>query len=192
MATKAGLTRTAVLEAAAALADEHGLDALTLAALAARLGVTTPTLYHYFPGLPGLRRELALLGLRDLEVTLGRAVMGRAGADALRALADAYRAYVNEHPGLYAATVRAVPEDAELAAAQTRVVEIALRALDAYHLSPDDAIHAVRMLRSITHGFATIEVAGGFGIPLAVDETFRRLVGGILSTLDANTNRKDA
>lgn len=184
MATKAGLTRTAVLEAAAALADEHGLDALTLAALAARLGVTTPTLYHYVPGLPGLRRELALLGLRDLEVTLGRAVMGKAGADALRALADAYRAYVNEHPGLYAATVRAAPDDVELAAAQTRVVEIALRALDAYHLSPDDAIHAVRMLRSIAHGFATIEVAGGFGIPLAVNETFRRLVDSYLGALE--------
>ena len=184
MATKAGLTRTAVLEAAAALADEHGLDALTLAALAARLGVTTPTLYHYFPGQPGLRRELALVGLRDLEVTLGRAVMGKAGADALRALADAYRAYVNEHPGLYAATVRAAPDDAELAVAQTRVVEIALRALDAYRLSPDDAIHAVRMLRSIAHGFATIEVAGGFGIPLAVNETFRRLVDSYLGALE--------
>ena len=184
MATKAGLTKAAVVEAAAALADERGLEALTLAAVAARLGVTTPTLYHYFPGLPGLRRELALLGLSDLEVTLGRAVMGKASADALRALADAYRAYVNEHPGRYGATVRAVPDDGELAAAQTRVVEIALRALDAYRLPPDDAIHAVRMLRSIAHGFATIEVAGGFGIPLAVNETFRRLVESYLGALE--------
>lgn len=189
MATKAGLTRAAVLEAAGALADEQGFDALTLAALAARLGVTTPTLYHYFAGLPGLRRELTLLGLRDLEAALGRAVMGKAGADALRALADAYRAYVKAHPGRYAATVRAAPADAELDAAQTRVVEIALRALDAYRLSPDDAIHAVRMLRSVVHGFATLELAGGFGLPQDVNESFRRLIDGCLTTLEAN--RKD-
>lgn len=189
MATRAGLNRTAVLEAAAALADEHGLETLTLAALAARLGVTTPTLYHYFAGLSGLRRELALLGLRDLEAELGSAVMGKAGADALRALADAYRAYVKAHPGRYAASVRAVPDDAELTAAQTRVVAIALRALDAYRLSPDDAIHAVRMLRSVVHGFATLEVAGGFGMPQAVNESFRRLVAGYLAALDVN--RKD-
>ncbi len=189
MATKAGLTRTAVLAAAAALADEQGLETLTLTALAGRLGVTTPTLYHYFPGLPGLRRELALLGLRDLEEVFGRSVMGKAEADALRALAGAYRAYVKAHPGVYAATVRAAPHDAQLAAAQTRVVEIALRALDAYHLSPDDAIHAVRMLRSIAHGFATIEVAGGFGLPHEVDETYRRLVESYIRALDAY--RKD-
>lgn len=189
MATKAGLSRTAVLDAAAALADERGFEALTLAALAVRLGITTPTLYHYFPGLPGLRRELALIGLRAQEEAFGRAVMGKAGPDALRALADTYRAYVKAHPGLYAASVRAARDDHALGAAQTRVVEIALRALDAYRLSPDDAIHAVRMLRSIVHGFATLELAGGFGLPQEVDETFRRLVDGYLGMFEAQ--RKD-
>lgn len=178
-----------MLEAAAALADEQGFEALSLAPLAAKLGVTTPTLYHYFPGLPGLRRELALLGLSGQEEAFGRAVMGRAGADALRALADTYRAYVKAHPGLYAATVRAVPDDNALSTAQTRVVEIALRALQGYRLAPDVAIHAVRMLRSVVHGFATLELAGGFGMPQEVDETFRRLVDGYLGMLE--TDRKD-
>jgi AcrR family transcriptional regulator len=189
MATKAGLTRAAVLDAAAVLADEQGFEALTLTALATRLGVTTPTLYYYFPGLPGLRRELALLSLRAQEEAFGRAVMGRAGPDALRALADTYRAYVKAHPGLYATSVRAAGHDDELGAAQTRVVEIALRALAACTLSADDAIHAVRMLRSIVHGFATLELAGGFGLPQEVDETFRRLVAGYLGMLEPQ--RKD-
>lgn len=189
MATRAGLTRAAVLEAAATLVDEQGFDALSLAALAGRLGITTPTLYHYVAGLHGLRRELALIGLCAQEEAFGHAVMGKAGADALRALAGTYRAYVKGHPGLYAASVRAAKDDAELSAAQTRVVEIALRALDAYHLSPDDAIHAVRMLRSIVHGFATLELAGGFGLPQEVDETFRRLVDSYLNLLE--TNRKE-
>ena len=46
MAIKVGLTREAVMKAAGELADANGLHEVTLAALAARLGVRTPTLYH--------------------------------------------------------------------------------------------------------------------------------------------------
>ena len=60
------------------------------------------------------------------------------------------------------------------------VIEIVLRALAAYQLQGDDAIHMVRVLRSVLHGFATLESGGGFGMPLAVDETFRRLMETLL------------
>src|SRR6266705_1677878 len=129
MAARAGLDHTTVVQAAATLADQQGLEAISLATLAAQLGVRTPTLYHYVDGLPGLRRELALLGDRELAARLGRAVMGKAGADALG---------------------------------------IVLQALAAYQLPEDAAIHVVRGLRSLVHGFATLEVAGGFGLPLDV------------------------
>jgi AcrR family transcriptional regulator len=180
MATRAGLDHAAVVRAAAALADEVGLEGLTLATLAEHLGVRTPTLYHYVDKLAGLRRELALLGLREMAARLGRAVMGKAGDDAILALAQSYRAFVKERPGLYASTVRAEPDDAELGAAGHEVIDIALRALAAYHLQGDDAIHMVRVLRSVLHGFATLESAGGFGMPLEVDETFRRLMETLL------------
>src|SRR5262249_36758632 len=111
------------------------------------------------------------------------------GADAIRALADAYRAYIKDHPGRYAATVRAgTADDPELQAAQSQPVDIALRALAAYRLAPDDAIHAVRMMRSLVHGIATLENAGGFGLPQKVDETFQRLVESYLSYLNTLDN----
>ena len=56
-----------------------------------------------------------------------------------------------------------------------------ISALSAYALSAEDALHAVRMLRSIVHGFVSLENSGGFGLPLAVDETFRRLLASLLS-----------
>ncbi len=37
------------------------------------------------------------------------------------------------------------------------------------------AVHAVRVLRSLVHGFSTLELAGGFGLPLDADESFRIL-----------------
>jgi hypothetical protein len=56
------------------------------------------------------------------------------------------------------------------------VVEAVLAVLRGYRLEGDEAIHAVRLIRSSLHGFVTLERAGGFQIPLALDETFERLV----------------
>lgn len=184
MATRAGLDRAAVIQAAATLADSAGLEEVTLAMLANHLGVRTPTLYHYVAGLDGLRRELALLGLHETSRRLGRAVMGKAGDDAIVALAEAYRAFAKERPGLYAATTRAPgPDDTEWQEAGAAVVDIVLCALDAYHLPQDEALHAVRAIRSIVHGLVSLENSDGFKLPLAVDETFRRLVRMLLDYL---------
>jgi AcrR family transcriptional regulator len=176
-----------VVQAAAALADEAGLDAVTLAELAARLGVRTPSLYNHVAGLPGLRRDLALYGTQALGACLGRAVMGKSGDAALLALADAYRAFIAAHPGLYDATIRPVrpadPPDPELEEAARATVDVALAVLASYGLSGEAALHAVRGVRSVVHGFATLEAAGGFGLPLDIDESFHRLVRMLITAL---------
>src|SRR5579864_8016152 len=66
MAHRAGLDQTGVIDAAARLIDEEGLEQLSLGRLAERLGVRTPSLYNHVAGLPGLKRDLALYCLRDL------------------------------------------------------------------------------------------------------------------------------
>jgi AcrR family transcriptional regulator len=179
MARRAGpsLDRTAVSAAAAELADREGLGGVTLATVAARLGVRTPSLYNHVAGLPGLRRELALLGLRELGQRMGRAVVGKADDRALEAIAHAYRAYAHEHPGVYAAAQQ-VPAagDAAWEAAGAEVVGIVRAVLAGYGLEGDDALHATRGLRGLLHGFVSLETGGGFGLPLDLDESFRRLL----------------
>ncbi len=62
-------------------------------------------------------------------------MMGKAGDEAILALAHAYRAFVNEHPGLTDATVQAADRtDAPLVALQSEVVDIALRAVLVPHV----------------------------------------------------------
>ncbi len=186
MATRAGLDLKIVVQAAVELADAKGLHEVSLATLAEKLGVRTPTLYHYVDGLGGLRRELALLASRELSQRMGKAIMGKASEDAVIAMAEAYRAFVNEHPGLYAASVpSANPDDKELVTAQTEILEAAIQTLAGFKFGKEDTIHALRMLRSLVHGFATLEVGGGFGIPLDLNETFRRLINSFLKGLTA-------
>jgi AcrR family transcriptional regulator len=178
---RAGLSRAAVVEAAAALADEGGLEDLSLVDLAGRLGVRKPSLYNHVAGVGDLRRELALLGLRELGRNLSRAAVGKAGGEGLFALAGAYRAFVKERPGLYEATVRSYrlsdPDDPEFAAAEGEALEPVFAVLASCGVGcGEGAVHAARGLRSIAHGFATLEEAGGFGMSSDPDESFRRLV----------------
>jgi AcrR family transcriptional regulator len=174
---RAGLTRETVVAEAAAVADEVGLDRLTLAAVAARLGVKLPSLYKHVDGLEALRVHLAASAGRDLAAALSVATVGRSGDDALLALAEAYRAFAARRPGAYAATLRAPdPGDEEHAAAADAILQVVLAVLAGYGLDGDDAIDAVRGLRALMHGFVAIEAAGGYKLPQDLGRSYRRLV----------------
>jgi AcrR family transcriptional regulator len=177
---RAGLDAEAVVAAAAELADAEGLPALTLARLAERLGVRPPSLYAHVGGLGDVRARLAVRGAGELTAVLQAAAAGRARSDALRAVADAYRAYAHAHPGTYAAIQRAPANDPdadpEFAAAAAELVDVLVAVLRGYQLHDDDAIHAVRIMRAALHGFVSLEREGGFAMPIDVEESYRRLV----------------
>jgi AcrR family transcriptional regulator len=185
---RAGLSRAAVVEEAGALADEGGLENLSLVDLAERLGIRKPSLYNHVAGIGDLRRELALAGLRELGRSLSRATAGKAGEEGLFALAEAYRTFVKQRPGLYEATVRSYrlsdPDNAELGTAEEEALEPVLAVLASCGIrGREEAIHVARGLRSVAHGFATLEEAGGFGMSVDQNESFRRLVSAYATGL---------
>jgi AcrR family transcriptional regulator len=159
---------------------------VTLASVASELGIRLPSLYNHVAGLPGLRHALALWGARQLSDRLRRAAVGRAGGDAIAAIATAYRAFAHAHPGVYAATLRAArPDEPELMAVGQEIVDILLAVLAPYGLSGNDALHAIRAMRSVLHGFVDLEAAGGFGLPLDCDESYRRLIQMVIQGIGA-------
>jgi AcrR family transcriptional regulator len=168
-----------VVAAAAGLADEVGPANLTMGLLAERLGVRAPSLYKHVSGQADLNRRIAALALTELGDALRDALQGRSGRDALAAAARTIRAYVVRHPGRYAATIRlnAHSPDDPVVAAGARVLESLSAVLAGYRLDPADAVHALRLLRSLFHGFAVLEAAGGFEMDTDVDESFAWLIG---------------
>lgn len=180
MSPRAGLDKAAVVEAAADLINTEGIEALSLSRLAKQLGVRTPSLYNHIDGLSGLRRELGLLNVNALGERLGEAAIGKSGPQALMAIAQAYRKYIKDSPGVYMASLRAARTqetiDLELQSAEDRVVRIVMAVIGSFGLQGEDGLHAVRGLRSLVHGFATLEIAGGFGLALDCDESFGQLV----------------
>ena len=70
----------------------------------------------------------------------------------------------------------------------TEAVEMIAAALAGYRLEGAALIHAVRMWRAACHGIATLQTAGGFGLPQSVDVTF----GYLVDALDAEFCRLGA
>lgn len=188
MSHRVGLDQATIVEAAAKLVDEEGIEQLTLSRLAERLGVRTPSLYNHVAGLPGLKHDLAVYCLHDLLDRLLRTTIGKSRAEAIFALADAYRAYARETPGRYALTLQAPdPGDQELQAIAQQLVDMLRAVLAPYRLSEEEAIHAIRSLRSIVHGFSSLEVAGGFGMPVDLDASFHWLITLFIAGLRRST-----
>ena len=174
------LSTASVVDAAIELVDQQGRCALTLAAVAKRTGVATPSLYKHVSSLESLRQSVSARVTGELASVLSTAVAGRSGEDALRWVAQAYRDYALAHPGRYSMTQH-VPdaENPEHLAAGEQAVNAMVAALRGYGLNGDDAIDATRVTRSALHGFVSLQVDEGFGLPQDVGRSFERLISAL-------------
>ena len=123
------LEQAQISSAAIRLADAEGLPAVTMRALAKRLGLASPmALYTYVPGkaeLIDLMVDACFAGF-VLDAPGEPRIAGR-----LRAIADANRAVYEEHPWLAEVSIDRPP----LGPGQLRKYELELRALDGLGLS---------------------------------------------------------
>ena len=193
MAHRAGLDSDIIVRAAGDIADTEGFDRLSLAGLAQRLGVRSPSLYKHVAGLDDVRRGLALFGAQALAQRFAYAAIGKSGAEGVRAVCATYRAFAREHPGLYAAIQRApAPENREesaLVAASEEIIAILRAVLAPWRLDETRLIHAIRVIRSLTHGFVSLEGAGGFGIPIDLEQSYDYAITLFIEGLDHEAAR---
>jgi len=176
MASRVGLDRAAVVQAAIDIVDAQGVDALTMARLAASLGIRVPSLYAHVPGQSGLRRELWMWTVRDLGDRLRESVMGRSGHEALSAFARAFRDYAHEFPGRYQLTLSPPdPLDDEALAVGRRANKAFDAVIRSYALTGDEAVHLGRAVRAAIHGFVGLETTYVLG-PENVDDSFEHLL----------------
>lgn len=188
-----GLTEERIVAAASRLADDHGLAAVTIAAVAAELGVRPPSLYNHVASREALLHAVGGAALRDLAAAMSLAAAGLARDDALLAMARAQRAYALDHPGAYAATSRVLGvHDERFLAAGAAVVDVLMAVLRGFGLTGDDAVHGARAIRAAVHGFVSLELAGGFAIPVQLDASFdwtvRALAAGLRAPAGAGTS----
>ena len=181
---RAGLNPDTITQAAAAIVDADGPTSLTLARLAAGLGVAPPSLYKHVAGVDDLLVRVSAFAFGRLADDLTAAALGRSGRSALVGIAWAYRRFAVEHAGLYS-LAQVAPErmSAEQQAQVSRAISVLEATVRSYGVSDNLSLHAVRMVRAGLHGFADIEGRGGFRLPQSLDASFDMLVNALDTSL---------
>jgi AcrR family transcriptional regulator len=182
MSPRMGLTRDKIMETAGEIADQLGIEEVTIANLAKTLKIRPPSLYNHIKGLNELRTVLAVHGLESLYENMKAAVDEKEGDEAVQTMGAAYLQFARKHPGLYeAALLSPDPAGIDVQTAGNRIVELALESIAYLELPKDLALHAVRGLRSLFHGFASLEQKDGFGLELSVDQSLTLMIESFLT-----------
>ncbi|MFT3877367.1 MAG: WHG domain-containing protein [Propioniciclava sp.] len=178
------LTRAKVVAYAADLADELGLEQVTFTRLGRSLGIAPPGVYRHVTDVADLRGAIGQLAAHEASVVVSKACAGLSGREALSGIIAALRGWANDHPGRYAA-LQVAPDldDAEGQAAAGEILAVIASALRAYALSGDDLTDAVRLIRSTTHGFISLELSGGFKQPRPLATTLDRVIDALDTVL---------
>jgi AcrR family transcriptional regulator len=138
-----GLSAEAIVEAAVRIADAEGLEAISMARVAAELGFTTMSLYRYVDSkdeLLQLMFNASALGAESLVIE------GDSWRPRLRAWAVIQREMLDRHPWITQMPMPAPP----LAPNSLHFVERGLQALEGTGLADMDKLRIIGLLSSYT------------------------------------------
>lgn len=174
---RSGVDIDRIIMVAVAIADEKGIDAVTLKEIGERLGVSSPSLYNHVNGLAELKEELSLYALEMLKDYLVRAVIGKGGIPALKEMGKAYIRFAREHTGLYE-TIQwmNIASDVQSGSLFSEVVQLVYDIAADIGADEVEASHIIRTVRSLAHGYACIESHGGFSHPSSVESSYEYAV----------------
>lgn len=156
-----GMEDAVILREAVSLIAEEGLERFSLRGLARRLNIQSASLYNHFASLDELLEQVAQMVIAEMNRNLDQAIQRKEREDAVRALFYAYRKYVHRNPEIYR-VVLSLPHiaDEKVQEAASQVTEPVRRALEGYHFPEERLMHCQRYLRSLMHGFSTLENRG--------------------------------
>ncbi len=173
MMARAGLDKNIVVEKAAQMANQIGLDNIQLKALAERLNIQPPSLYNHIKGLDNLHYELMLYGWRHMEERMIEAADGVSGYAAWEAICRAFYAYATENPGVFSAMLWYNKyRDQETMMVTRKVFSICSDITASLGISDENCNHLIRTFRAFLEGFCLLVNNHSFGHALPVEDSF--------------------
>ena len=162
MPAPARTSREAILAAARTVLEESGPDALTMQAVADRVGVRAPSLYKHVPDRAGLVQAVTDAVMADLVTALAIPKPSSDPRVDLRRVARRYRAFVRANPAGYALLFAGPAAGATIDEATLADLGRPIVAATARMVGERDALPAARTIVAWAHGFVSMELAGAF------------------------------
>jgi AcrR family transcriptional regulator len=180
-------SREAIVAAGRALLEEGGLDAVTMQAVADRVGVRAPSLYKRLDDRSALIAAIAGDVLEDLGRAVHPALEADDPADAVRIMADRYRAFAHGSPGAYQLIFTRLLPTAQPTVETNARASADLLILAERLVGRERSLEAARLLTAFAHGFVSMELAGAFRLGGDVDAAFRFAVETLIAGLTARS-----
>lgn len=168
-----GLDKNVIIYQAAQLANEIGIENITLKMLADELNVQPPSLYNHIKGLEDVRKELMIYGWKQIEEKLIEAAIGITGYDAIEALCHAFYEYAIKNPGVFNAMLWYNNfENKDMQKITAKLFAVVYKISSSLNISEENCNHLVRGFRGFLEGFSLLVNNNAFGAPFSVDDTF--------------------
>lgn len=175
------INRETILHTAWAMIEAEGVEALSLAKLAAALGVKAPSLYRYFSSRAALLQGLNELTYTRLLDSLQAALEAPDPPLArLKQVAQAYRAFAHAHPVAYTLAFVATPPDTQVNSAGAAALVQPLDLLMTELVGEAATLPALRGAWALMHGFASLELNRSFQRGGSLDAAFEQAVDAYL------------
>lgn len=170
---RAGLDKEIIVSRAAWLANEIGLENITLKMIAKEFGVQTPSLYNHIKSLEDLKKNLMIYGWKQLEQQILRSVAGVSGYEALRAMCYAFYEYATTNPGIFNAMLWYNKfQDEETVGVTEELFTVLFKIMGSLQISQENVNHLIRTFRSFLEGFSLLVNNQAFGNPISIKESF--------------------
>jgi AcrR family transcriptional regulator len=178
-----------IVTAGRELLEAGGLDAVTMLAVAQRVGVRAPSLYKRVPSRAALIAAIAAGTFDELGRGIEPFIEDPDPKAGLRSMATAYRAFAHVNPRAYELLFMNLPPDHGPTADHNLRSAAPLLALATRLVGADQALDAARLVTAFAHGFVSMELGGAFRLGGDVDEAYRY---GVEVLVDALTSRVTA
>jgi AcrR family transcriptional regulator len=170
--------RETIIQTARALIEQEGVEQLSLAQLAARLGIKPPSLYRHVASKSALLQGVISLTFIALFQAYDHALAGAGDEPKARLLAilRAHRAFARANPETY---VLAFTTTAPEQRADERALEqlaLPIQALMAQIAGPEQSLPALRGALALVHGFVMLELKEQFRRGGDLNEAFEKVI----------------
>lgn len=200
--------RARIVEAARDIVGEHGLDALSMRALAVRIGYSPATIYLHFQDKDEILRGVMEEGFKRLDMTMRRELAalpsGSSGLDRYATSGRAYAKFALENTGYFRAMFK-MPRVAHMdmcpepvdgggppAEARDHGVTMVRQAIEAGEMSAPDAERAAVIGWAVMHGLTSLYLSGHLTEQAGSHEEFMSLIDSAIETLGSGWKPRGA
>lgn len=184
------ITKDAVIQTASEIADEMGLNNLSLKIVAKKLDIKTPSLYNHIDSLDDLLRAVAHNGMRKMNDLMKQAAIGTTGTAAIKAISVEYLNYMIEHPGVYEtiqwASWHTTDETTAIFDDYLSLLTILIKSC---HFNPTQTDDILNMLTGIIHGYTTLQLRYAFSNPDKVRNDLCNALDVLLTGIQMKCNQ---